>query len=62
MLIKHLLSFSSVTVTTASFCSPTEAPYGDLLFALPRTKRNSSSSSWTESSIRLTTHGFSDSP
>lgn len=49
-------------MTSASFCSPIKAPYGDLLLAVPRTSRNSSFSSWMESSVRLTTQGFSVSP
>lgn len=58
----YSLSLWSVMVTRASFCSPTEAPYGDLLLGVPKTKRNSSSSSWTVSSTKVTTHGFSFSP
>lgn len=60
--LEDLLSFLSVMVTRVSFCSPSAAPYFDLLFGVPRTSLNSSSSSWMESSNKVTTHGFSFSP
>lgn len=57
-----LLSALSLILMSVSFFVPVDAPYGESLVALPSTSLNSSSSSYTESSTKVNTHGFSVSP
>lgn len=58
----HLLSAVSLIFTSVSFRAPTDAPKCELLFGFPKTSRSSSPSSYSVSSTRDRTHGFSTSP